>query len=133
MEKWNLIQTNFYFANFLKNHPSFPERKENNGKEHACYSQNIKSLSRQYRCVTCHPLRFFTKNNLRIQKVRLGVSLCVQLTSLHYFLWCPVINRGTKFAFAINALVKYTTLFFFYKNIFYKNIEAEICEILRIF
>ena len=23
--------------------------------------------------------------------------------------------------------------FFFYKNIFYKNIEAEICEILRIF
>ena len=26
---------------------------------------------------------------------------------------------------------KYTP--FFYKNIFYKNIEAEICEILRIF
>ena len=25
------------------------------------------------------------------------------------------------------------TLFFFYKNILYKNIEAEICEILRIF
>ena len=25
------------------------------------------------------------------------------------------------------------TLFFFYKNIFYKNIETEICEILRIF
>ena len=29
----------------------------------------------------------------------------VQLTSLHYFLWCPVINRETKFAFAIKALV----------------------------
>ena len=27
----------------------------------------------------------------------------------------------------------YTLFFFFYKNIFYKNIEAEICEILRIF
>ena len=27
--------------------------------------------------------------------------------------------------------VEYTL--FFYKNIFYKNIEAEICEILRIF
>ena len=27
----------------------------------------------------------------------------------------------------------YRTFFFFYKNIFYKNIEAEICEILRIF
>ena len=25
------------------------------------------------------------------------------------------------------------TLFFFYKNMFYKNIEAEICDILRIF
>ena len=25
-----------------------------------------------------------------------------------------------------------STLFFFYKNIFYKNNEAEICEILRI-
>ena len=25
------------------------------------------------------------------------------------------------------------TLFLFYKNIFYKNIEAEICEILRIY
>ena len=27
----------------------------------------------------------------------------------------------------------YHTLFFFNKNIFYKNIGAEICEILRIF
>ena len=25
------------------------------------------------------------------------------------------------------------TLFIFYKNMFYKNIEAEICEILRLF
>ena len=32
------------------------------------------------------------------------------------------------------AFTKYhNTLFFLYKNIFYKNIEAEICEILRIF
>ena len=30
--------------------------------------------------------KFFTKNNLRVQKVRVGVSLCVRLTSLHYFL-----------------------------------------------
>ena len=28
---------------------------------------------------------------------------------------------------------KLITLFFFYKNMFYKNIEAEICEILRMF
>ena len=59
---------------------------------------------------TCQLLQFFTKNDLRIQKVRLSVSLCIQLTSLHYFLWCPVINRGTKFAFAIKALVKYTIM-----------------------
>ena len=59
---------------------------------------------------TCQLLQFFTKNDLRIQKVRLSVSLCIQLTSLHYFLWCPVINRETKFAFAIKTLVKYTIM-----------------------
>ena len=32
------------------------------------------------------------------------------------------------------SLIINYTLFFFYKNIFYKNIEVEICEIiLRIF
>ena len=56
--------------------------------------------------IVVEALQFYTKNNLRIQKVRLGVSLCVQLTALHYFLWCPVINRGGKFAFAIKALLK---------------------------
>ena len=35
---------------------------------------------------------------------------CVRLISLHYFLWCPVINRETKFAFARKALVKYTIM-----------------------
>ena len=30
-------------------------------------------------------------------------------------------------------LARAGTLFFFCKNIFYKNIEAEICKILRIF
>ena len=29
-------------------------------------------------------------------------------------------------------IVEPTTLFFLYKNIFYKNIKADICEILRI-
>ena len=32
----------------------------------------------------------------------------------------------------VTVLKLNTLLFFFYKNIFYKNIEAEICEILRI-
>ena len=35
--------------------------------------------------------------------------------------------------YSIRLRNKTVTLFFFYKNIFYKNIEAEICEILRIF
>ena len=51
----------------------------------------------------------------------------------------PGRKRAQKFyveelvRFAI-VMSKLNTLFFFlYKNIFYKNIEAEICEILRIF
>ena len=31
------------------------------------------------------------------------------------------------------TIIKKITLFIFYKNIFYKNIETEICEIVRIF
>ena len=58
-----------------------------------------------------HPLQFFTKNNLRIQKATLGLSLCVQLTSLHYFSWYPVINRETKIAFAIKALMILSVLY----------------------
>ena len=38
--------------------------------------------------------------------------------------------KGLKICFR-TLYRKYYTLFF-YKNIFYKNIEAEICEILRI-
>ena len=43
MEKWNLIQNQHYFANFLQNHLLFLTKKENHGKEHAFWSQNIKS------------------------------------------------------------------------------------------
>ena len=41
----------------------------------------------------------------------------------------------TKFTMSDSFLDFYDfdKLFFLYKNIFYKNIEAEICEILRIF
>ena len=34
MEKWNRIQNQPLLC--LKNHPLFPKRKENHGKEHAC-------------------------------------------------------------------------------------------------
>ena len=49
----------------------------------------------------------------------------------------PCLNLQTDsilakvFFIALLHLCKFT-LFFFYKNIFYKNIEPEICEILRI-
>jgi len=56
------------------------------------------------------PCSFSTKNNLRIQNARVGVFLCVQLTSLDYFLRCPVINRETKLSFTIKALVILTAL-----------------------
>ena len=47
-------------------------------------------------------------------------------------------SRNKKSTFILSVLYATIksilhTLFFFYKNIFYKNIEAEICEILRIF
>ena len=32
-----------------------------------------------------------------------------------------------------NNLIMYSALFSFYTNLFYKNIEAEMCKILRIF
>ena len=56
--------------------------------------------------------------------------------------WSPhqeaVQHRATKLMVGNRVsykerLNKTTLFFFFYKNIFYKNIEAEICEILRIF
>ena len=46
------------------------------------------------------------------------------------------VNDHKRIASVLNDLwlaeAVYNTLFSFYKNIFYKNIEAEICEILRI-
>ena len=43
-----------------------------------------------------------------------------------------LISRQDKLNEGQVLLDDLNTLFFFYKNIFYKNIEAEICEILRI-
>ena len=48
----------------------------------------------------------------------------------YYYLYisCFLVNHHID-----SSLMILVTLFLFYKNIFYKNIEAEICEILRIF
>jgi len=41
-------------------------------------------------------------------------------------------NTARKFDYVLYSSI-YVTLFFLYKIIFYKNIEADICKILRIF
>ena len=60
------------YQNF-KEPPIIFLRKENYGKGHACFSQNWL----RYRCAACHPLQFFTKNILNIQKAQVGIFPCV--------------------------------------------------------
>ena len=50
--------------------------------------------------------------------------------SLHVKLYIHKFQREKDLFITLSIVY---TLFFFYKNIFYKNIEDEICEILRIF
>ena len=52
--------TTLNFAKFLKNHLLFPTKKENHGKD----VKDQHTVSHRYRCAACHPLQFFTKNNL---------------------------------------------------------------------
>ena len=50
--------------------------------------------------------------------------------SLHVKLYIHKFQREKDLFITLSIVY---TLFFFYKNIFYKNIEDEICEILRRF
>ena len=50
--------------------------------------------------------------------------------SLHVKLYIHKFQREKDLFITLSIVY---TLSFFYKNIFYKNIEDEICEILRIF
>ena len=43
------------------------------------------------------------------------------------------IIKGVEDKWISRSTAEKNTLLFLYKNIFYKNVEAEICEILRIF
>ena len=43
------------------------------------------------------------------------------------------IIKGVEDKWISRSTAETNTLLFLYKNIFYKNVEAEICEILRIF
>ena len=93
----------------VKERPIISCKKGKNPRERKIFKVNTRFhavLDRQL--VT--PCSFSTKNNLRIQKARVGVFLCVQLTSRDYFLRCLVINRETKLSFTIKALVILTAL-----------------------
>ena len=54
MKKWNLIQDQPLLYQFFKESSIISLRKENYGKSHACYSQNVKGIDR---CAACHPLQ----------------------------------------------------------------------------
>ena len=78
MEKWNHANKPL-LCQIFKEPPILSYNKGSSLKGHARQSQNIKgqhTVSRRYRCAACHLLQFFTKNNLRIQKARVGVFLC---------------------------------------------------------
>ena len=51
-------------------------------------------FSKQLQMCACQPLQFLTKNSLRIQKGRVGFSLCVLLTFLDYFFIVPCNQQG---------------------------------------
>ena len=59
------------YQNF-KEPPIIFLRKENYGKGHVFLAKILR-----YRCAACHPLQFFTKNNLSIQKAQVGIFPCV--------------------------------------------------------
>ena len=62
--------------------------------------------------------------------------LCLFFTLLYFILFSFKRMRNDHHSHeAIKKYIIYrrNTLFFLYKNIFYKNIETEICQILRIF
>ena len=88
MKKWNLIQNQPLLCQIFKEPPIISDKK---GKlwQRTCFSRAKRhGFMLVYMC-TCQPFRFFAKNNLRIQKGRVGFFLYVQLTFLSYFFIVP--------------------------------------------
>ena len=77
MKKWNLIQNQSLLCQTLKQPPIISYNKGNHIKGHASESQNISLVNTRFQAGIDHLLQFFTKNNLRNQKL----ELCLQLTS----------------------------------------------------
>ena len=105
----------------------------------ASHDPNIRSLVTTW----CYGTRIFIQ--YRYWYLLISISSC-SLTPNNNLITrgCPISIRVFKlcgqelvFTTSLLVLIKWVghkiTLFFLYKNIFYKNIEAEICEILRIF
>ena len=85
MKKWNLIQNQpLYSVKFLKNH-----------QLDGANFKGQHTVSRRYRCAACYTLQLFIKYNLRIQKARVDVFLCIQLTILNPF-FVPCNQQGIQ-------------------------------------
>ena len=73
MKNWNLIKkTNHYLAKILKNHLKFSFFEKGKLWQRTCL---LEPKHKRDRCAACHPLLFFTKNNLSIQKARVHNQL----------------------------------------------------------
>ena len=94
-------KTNHYVAKCLKNDLSFPTRKGNDIKRHACDHESHNIWSTRFHVgIDEQPVP-----PCSVQKARVGQ------TYFDYFLLCPVINRETKFPFTIKALVILSVLY----------------------
>ena len=81
--------------------------------------------------------RLTVENRRNVTKFHKALSFLAELRKYHHKYIYKLVKSTTSLVMHIisvaNALKNIShTLFFFYKNIFDKNIEAEICEILRI-
>ena len=65
-------KTNHYFTKILKNPLLFSWERRITEKDMLVLAKILR-----YRCAACHPLQFFTKNILNIQKAQVGIFPCV--------------------------------------------------------
>ena len=82
------------------------------------------------------PSLFLSDNKKWQRKVNVGHVVTPTrpfYNALQYFVANNLLGEWGPMQMTVMSESFLTALFFFYKNIIYKNIEAEVCEILRIF
>ena len=82
------------------------------------------------------PSLFLSDNKKWQRKVNVGHVVTPTrpfYNALQYFVANNLLGEWGPMQMTVMSESFVTALFFFYKNIIYKNIEAEVCEILRIF